>query len=137
LQCERPDDAWAHFNECLRIHRHVYQYARSSNDKHPIHLEVSCVLHQLGCVGFAQGSYATANEMFYSEREILVKLEEASLDQDSTSSDRIHQARLTNLTWLKKVRQESVIASGFLQSKQMLVLPLLVSLVCKGVRLRE
>lgn len=84
--------------ECLRIRRHVYSYARSAKDKNPTHLEVSCVLHELGCVGFALGRYSQSKEMFSSEREILMKLEEGLI-----SGDRIHQARLTNLTWLKKV----------------------------------
>ena len=84
--------------ECLRIRRHVYCYAQTSKDENPIHLEIACVLHELGCVGFAQGSYAQSKEMFVSEKEILVKLEEAL-----APSDRIRQARLTNLTWLRKV----------------------------------
>ena len=100
MQRERFDDAWCHFSECLRIRRHVYAYARSPKDENPIHLEVSCVLHELGCVGFAQGRFSQSNEMFSAEREILKKLEEVA-----GSSDRIHKARLTNLTWLRKVRK--------------------------------
>jgi hypothetical protein len=38
--------------------------------------------------------------MFSAEREILKRLEEAA-----GSSDRTHKARLTNLTWLRKVRR--------------------------------
>ncbi|KAL7522556.1 hypothetical protein ACHAWX_007296 [Stephanocyclus meneghinianus] len=100
LQRERFDDAWCHFSECLRIRRHVYAYARSPKDENPIHLEVSCVLHELGCVGFAQGRFSQSHEMFSAEREILKRLEEVA-----GSSDRIHKARLTNLTWLRKVRK--------------------------------
>ena len=77
----------------------MYAYAQSSKDEDPVHFEVSCVLHELGHVGFAQNRYAQSREMFSSEREILEKLEEAT-----TSSDRIHQAIYTNLTWLRKVR---------------------------------
>lgn len=88
--------------ECLRIRRHVYAYARSLKDKNPIHLEVSCVLHELGSVGFAQQCYTKAKEMFSLEKEILVKLEEA-VTNNMAHPLRIHQARLTNLTWLKKV----------------------------------
>ena len=88
--------------ECLQIRRHVYGYARSLKDANPIHLEVSCVLHELGCVGFAQQCYSKAKEMFSLEREILVKLEEA-VTNNTAHPLRIHQARLTNLTWLRKV----------------------------------
>ncbi|KAL3805929.1 hypothetical protein HJC23_007890 [Cyclotella cryptica] len=100
LQRERFDDAWSHFSECLRIRRHVYAYARSPKDENPIHLEVSCVLHELGSVAFVQGRFTQSNEMFCAEREILKRLEEAI-----GFSDRIHKARLTNLTWLRKVRK--------------------------------
>lgn len=102
LQREKLEDARLHYLECLRIRRYVYSYAQTSKDKNPIHLEIACVLHELGCVSFAQGSYAQSKDMFVSEKEILMKLEEAL-----TPSDRIRQARLTNLTWLRKVSLSS------------------------------
>ena len=95
------------FYECLRIRRHVYAYARptvnsESEDTNPVHLEVSCVLHELSSVGFAQKRFAQTMDMLIAERCILEKLEE----QSSTHSERIHQARLTNLTWLRKCAKE-------------------------------
>ncbi|KAL7507833.1 hypothetical protein ACHAXN_004946 [Cyclotella atomus] len=68
LQQERFDDAWLHFTETLRIRRHVYSYSRSPKDSNPVHMEVSCVLHELGCVGFARGSYAESKDMFSQEK---------------------------------------------------------------------
>lgn len=89
------------FYECLKIRRHVYAYARvgcSSEETNPTHLEVSCVLHELGSVGFSQKRYSKAMEMLLAERAILERLEE----QSAAHNDRLYQARLTNLTWLKK-----------------------------------
>ena len=97
LQQNRFNDAWLHFMETLRIRRHVYSYARSAEDTNPVHLEVSCVLHELGCVAFAQGSFGQSKDMFSSEKDILVKL------LGSSSNGRIKQARVTNITWLRKV----------------------------------
>ena len=104
LQREQLDQAWLHFSECLRIRRHVYAYARtvgSAKDANPIHLEVSCVLHELGGVGFAQKRFPQSMEMLQSEHDILEKLEETT-----TRSERLYQARLTNLTWLRKCAKE-------------------------------
>jgi tetratricopeptide (TPR) repeat protein len=105
LQREQLDHAWLNFSECLRIRRHVYAYARpvgsTSKDKNPTHLEVSCVLHELGGVAFAQGRFSQSMEMLQSERIILERLEEAT-----TQTERLYQARLTNLTWLRKCAKE-------------------------------
>ena len=111
LQREQFDQAWLHFSECLRIRRHVYAYARpvvagSSEEKddsidNPTHLEVSCVLHELGRVAFALGRVAHALDMLNSERGILQRLEETS-----TQIEQLFQARLTNLTWLRKCAKE-------------------------------
>eukprot|EP00581_Thalassiosira_minuscula_P002637 CAMPEP_0183743682 /NCGR_PEP_ID=MMETSP0737-20130205/65340_1 /TAXON_ID=385413 /ORGANISM="Thalassiosira miniscula, Strain CCMP1093" /LENGTH=1249 /DNA_ID=CAMNT_0025979307 /DNA_START=695 /DNA_END=4444 /DNA_ORIENTATION=- len=98
-QREQLDEAWLHFYECLRIRRHVYAYARQATDgSNPIHLEVSCVLHELGAVGFGQKRFSQSIEMLQAEREILEKLDE--------QTERVHQARLTNLTWLRKCAKE-------------------------------
>eukprot|EP00529_Nitzschia_sp_RCC80_P007269 CAMPEP_0113493324 /NCGR_PEP_ID=MMETSP0014_2-20120614/28534_1 /TAXON_ID=2857 /ORGANISM="Nitzschia sp." /LENGTH=1368 /DNA_ID=CAMNT_0000387185 /DNA_START=104 /DNA_END=4210 /DNA_ORIENTATION=- /assembly_acc=CAM_ASM_000159 len=99
LQREQWDDAWSHMSDCLRIRRNVYAYAKpvGSDGEDPTHLEVSCVMHELACVAFAQEYYTKALEMLNSERSILERLEEAS-----DHSERIYQARLTNLTWLRK-----------------------------------
>jgi len=106
-QREQLEDAWIHFSECLRIRRHVYAYAKpvetpEENCKDPIHIEVSCCLHELGCVAYAQGRHAQSLAMLQAERSILEKLEESS----STQAERLHQARLTNLTWLRKCAKE-------------------------------
>lgn len=115
LQREQLDEAWLHFSECLRIRRHVYAYARqagvvdamvsakrkSSADTNPIHLEVSVVLHELGTVGFAQRRFSQAFQMLLEERAILENLSETT-----SHSNRIYQARLTCLTWLRKCAKE-------------------------------
>mgnify|MGYP005847741093 CR=1 FL=1 len=107
LQRDQLKQAWIHFSECLRIRRHVYAYARpmeTSDGKasgDPLHLEVSCVLHELGSVAFAQGLFSQALEMLLAERSILEKLEGSSMHVD-----RLLQSRLTNLTWLRKCAKE-------------------------------
>lgn len=107
-QREQYDEAWRHFSECLRIRRSVYAYARphdtaeESNIKSdPLHLEVSVVVHELGCVAFAQGRFSQSLSMLQAERTILQKLKDAS-----TQTERLRQAMLTNLTWLKKCAKE-------------------------------
>jgi len=100
VQREQLDDAWRSFYECLRIRRHVYAYAASSEDTNPIHLEVSCVLHELASVGFAQKRFSQSMEMLKAERTILETLEERS------HNERIYQARFTNLTWSIKCAKE-------------------------------
>ncbi|KAL3905137.1 MAG: hypothetical protein SGILL_009799 [Bacillariaceae sp.] len=105
LQREQWDRSWLHFSECLRIRRSVYAYARpvgGDKDKDPTHLEVSCVLHELARVAVAQHYFQKAMDTLKSERDILQKLEETS----DHHSERLYQARLTNLTWLKKVAKE-------------------------------
>ena len=105
LQRNILDTAWLCFHECLRIRRHVYAYAcpaeNSSVDSNPIHFEVSCVLHELGCVGLAQKGFSQSMKMLEAERAILVRLAETA-----TQNERIFQARLTNLTWLRKCAKE-------------------------------
>ena len=100
-QREQLDAAWVHFSECLRMRRAVYAYAKSDQSgEDPIHLEVSVVLHELGCVAIAQGRYTQALKMFQSERHILENIEV------SVHRERLYQARLTNLTWLRKCAKE-------------------------------
>jgi tetratricopeptide (TPR) repeat protein len=106
LQREQWEQAWLHFSECLRIRKSVYAYARpvcdDEADAFPTHLEVSCVLHELARVASSQGYYSQALETLKSERIILQRLEEAS----DHHNERIYQARLTNLTWLRKCAKE-------------------------------
>eukprot|EP00986_Skeletonema_menzelii_P016585 scaffold15100_cov130-Skeletonema_menzelii.AAC.2 len=116
LQREQFDEAYLHFSECLRIRRHVYAYARqvgaiggveisgtrkSSVNANPVHLEISVVLHELGIVGFAQRRFSQAFQMLLEERSILENLHEIT-----SHSNRIYQARLTCLTWLRKCAKE-------------------------------
>jgi tetratricopeptide (TPR) repeat protein len=96
FQREQLEQAWLHFSECLRARRHVYAYSQGN------HLEVSSVLHELGCVAFAQKRLTKACEMLTAEKAILVQLYETS-----SQRDRLFQARLTNLTWLRKCAKES------------------------------
>lgn len=105
-QCEQLEQAWDHFSECLRIRRHVYAYTRpiqgsAEVDDNPTHLEVSCVLHELGCVAFAQGRFSQSCEMLKAEGGILERLEETS-----TQTESLFQARLTNLTWRRKCAKQ-------------------------------
>jgi tetratricopeptide (TPR) repeat protein len=99
FQREQLDEAWTHFSECLRARRHVYDFSQGN------HLEVSTVIHELGCVALAQKSIAKAREMLEEEKGILDQL------FDSTSNhqhrQRLLQARLTNLTWLRKCAKEN------------------------------
>ncbi|CAB9501885.1 NB-ARC domain [Seminavis robusta] len=102
FQREQFEQAWIHFSECLRIRRHVYAYAREvssdgAEETNPLHLEVSCVLHELGCVAFAQTRFPQAMSMLQAERSILQNLEDST-----TQTERLRQALLTNLTWLRK-----------------------------------
>ena len=91
FQREQLEEAWLHFSECLRARRHVYSYSQGN------HLEVSTVLHELGCVALTQKRTAKAEEMLSAEGEILDQLYESS-----SQRERIFQARLTNLSWLRK-----------------------------------
>ena len=95
FQREQYEQAWEHFSECLRARKQVYSYSQGN------HLEVSSVLHKLGSVAFAQGYITKACEMLTSEKEILDQLSETS------RPERLLQARLTNLTWLKKCAKAS------------------------------
>jgi tetratricopeptide (TPR) repeat protein len=105
VQCDDFEQAWSHYSECLRIRRHVYAYARPcSTDKNlnPTHLEIACVLHELAHVAFAQGRFSQSKEMLQAEGAILERLQETM----STPMERLFQARLTNLTWLRKCSKE-------------------------------
>ena len=93
FQREQFEQAWVHFSECLRARRHIYAYSQGS------HLEVSSVLHKLGCVAFAQKRFSKAYEMLTAEMEILDELSDSR-------PQRLLQARLTNLTWLRKCAKE-------------------------------
>ena len=97
LQREQLDEAWLHYSECLRIRRHVYAYA-----KHGV-LDLSVVLHELGVVAFAQKRFSKAFQVLLEEREILENLNETASE---SHSNRIYQARLTCLTWLRKCAKE-------------------------------
>lgn len=98
FQCDQLNEAWTHFSECLLARRHVYEFSQGN------HLEVSSVIHELGCVAFAQKSIAKAREMLAEEKAILDQL------FDSTSNhqhrQRLLQARLNNLSWLRKCAKE-------------------------------
>lgn len=104
-EAQSLDNAWRCFHECLRIRRHVYAYAsplcHSADDTNPIHLEVSCVLHELGAVGYSQKRFTQSMKMLDAERAIL-----SALAEISPRNERIYQARLTNLTWLRKCTKE-------------------------------
>jgi tetratricopeptide (TPR) repeat protein len=95
FQREQYEQAWDRFFECLRARRQVYAYSQGN------HLEVSSVLHKLGCVAFVQKRIAKACEMLMAEKDILVQLSESS-----ERPERLVQARLTNLTWLRKCAKE-------------------------------
>ena len=111
LACQREQlkQAWIHFSECLRIRSQVYAYAKhnitgedgaDSKTTFPIHLEVSVVLHELGCVAYAQNRYPQSLKMLQAERDILENIEA------SVHAERLLQARLTNLPWLRKCAKE-------------------------------
>jgi len=105
IQREQWEQAWMHFSDCIRIRRIVYAYARpvgGKNDEDPTHLEISCVLHELARVAFSQGYFKQAMNTLKSERVILERLDETA----DHRAERIHQARLTNLTWLRKCAKE-------------------------------
>eukprot|EP00588_Corethron_pennatum_P012599 CAMPEP_0194276572 /NCGR_PEP_ID=MMETSP0169-20130528/9126_1 /TAXON_ID=218684 /ORGANISM="Corethron pennatum, Strain L29A3" /LENGTH=1199 /DNA_ID=CAMNT_0039020315 /DNA_START=42 /DNA_END=3641 /DNA_ORIENTATION=+ len=89
---EQFEQAWIHYSECLRARRHVYAYSQGN------HLEVSSTLHELGCVAYSQNRIGKAAEMLHAEKEILNQLCEAN----SAQQQQMLQARLTNLTWLRK-----------------------------------
>ena len=96
FQREQFEQAWLHYNECLRIRRHVYSYARPAGSRdNPSHLEISCVLHERGRVRFAEKNFQAAREELNSERVILDRLVETMVQ-----SERLFQARLNNVTYL-------------------------------------
>lgn len=95
FQRAQYEQAWLHFSDCLRTRRHVYAYSQGN------HLEVSSVLHKLGCVAFAQKRISKACEMLTAEKEVLDQLH-----LTSSRPERLLHARLTNLTWLRKCAKE-------------------------------
>jgi tetratricopeptide (TPR) repeat protein len=97
FQREQYEQAWLHFSECLRARRHVYAFSQGN------HLEVSSVYHELGCVAFAQKRFSRAAEMLSAEKVILDRLYDTSSERQR---ERLLQARLTNLTWLRKCAKE-------------------------------
>ena len=102
LQRERVEDAKRHFIDCLLIRRHVYAYASGPCNANPTHLEVACVLHEIGRVEFSNTRFSQSMDMFKDEKIILERLMEAS----TNDGVRIYQARLNNLTWLRKCAKE-------------------------------
>jgi len=96
FQREQLENAWIHYSECLRARQHVYAYLQGN------HLEVSSTLHELGRVAYSQNRSEKAIEMLHAEKEILDQLCETSTQRQS-----MLQARLTNLTWLRKCAKES------------------------------
>ena len=95
FQREQLGQAWQCYSECLRARRHVYAYVQGN------HLEVSSVLHELAHVAFTQQLIPKAKEMLQSEKKILDQICE-----NSSHHQRMLQARLTNLTWLRKCAKE-------------------------------
>lgn len=103
-QRDNLQQAWVCFSDCLRMRRLVYAYARAQSDnseENPAHLDVSSVLHELGRVAFNQHTMKSALSMLNAEKSVLERLYETA------PTERIMQARLTNLTWLKKCFQET------------------------------
>lgn len=95
FQREHYEQAWDHFTECLRARRHIYAYSQGN------HLDVSTVLHELGCVAFAQKRFDVACELLTSEKIVLNQLHDTS-----SQREQIVQALLTNLSWLRKCAKE-------------------------------
>ena len=106
-QREQWEQASSHFSACLSIRRNVYAYARpvGRDDEYPmpIHLEISCVLHEIARISFAQGYFNQAVATLKSERVILKRLEETS----DHPMEKIRRSRMTNLTWLRKCAKET------------------------------
>ena len=104
-QREQWEQAGLHFSACLMIRRNVYAYARpvgGEDEENPTHLEVSCVLHEIARIAFAQSYLQQAVVTLRAERVILERLEETF----EYHSERIYQSRMTNLTWLRKCAKE-------------------------------
>mmetsp|Transcript_10113 Transcript_10113/g.24541 ORF Transcript_10113/g.24541 Transcript_10113/m.24541 type:complete len:1333 (+) Transcript_10113:157-4155(+) len=104
-QREQWEQASLHFSACLMIRRNVYAYARpvgGEDEENPTHLEVSCVLHEIARIAFAQSYFQQAVATLRAERVILERLEETS----EHYTERIYQSRMTNLTWLRKCAKE-------------------------------
>eukprot|EP00536_Pseudo-nitzschia_multiseries_P009807 jgi/Psemu1/325781/estExt_fgenesh1_pg.C_2850001 len=104
-QREQWEQAGLHFAACLVIRRNVYAYAKpvgAEDEENPTHLEISCVLHEIARVGFAQSYFTQAIATLQAERSILKRLEETS----EHHTEKIYQGRMTNLTWLRKCAKE-------------------------------
>lgn len=104
-QREQWEQAGLHFSACLVIRRNVYAYAKPvaiEDEENPTHLEVSCVLHEIARVAFAQLYFTQAIATLKAERLILERLDETS----EHHTEKIYQSRMTNLTWLRKCAKE-------------------------------
>ena len=105
LQREQFEQARLHFSACLVIRRNVYAYAKpvgAEDEENPTHLEISCVLHEIARIAFAQSYFPQAVTTLKSEKLILERLEETS----DHHTEKIYQSRMTNLTWLRKCAKE-------------------------------
>jgi tetratricopeptide (TPR) repeat protein len=104
-QREQWEQAGLHFSACLVIRRNVYAYAKpvgAEDEENPTHLEVSCVLHEIARIGFAQSYFSQAVATLKAEKVILERLDETS----EHHTEKIYQSRMTNLTWLRKCAKE-------------------------------
>ncbi len=104
-QREQWEQAGLHFSACLVIRRNVYAYAKpvgAEDEENPTHLEISCVLHEIARIAFAQSYFPQAVTTLKSEKVILERLEETS----DHHTEKIYQSRMTNLTWLRKCAKE-------------------------------
>ncbi len=104
-QREQWEQAGLHFSACLVIRRNVYAYAKpvgAEDEENPTHLEISCVLHEIARIAFAQLYFPQAVATLKSEKIILERLEETS----DHHLEKIYQSRMTNLTWLRKCAKE-------------------------------
>ena len=135
-QREQWEQAYNHFFACLCIRRNVYAYARpvgKEDEENPTHLEISCVLHELACMAFAQGYFSQAVGTLKSERIILARLEETS----DHHTEKIYQNRLTNLTWLRKCAKgmgEEEMATEYSNERSSLKQSILTNIKKVGVK---
>jgi tetratricopeptide (TPR) repeat protein len=105
-QREQWEQAGLHFSACLVIRRNVYAYAKPvgrEDEENPTHLEVSCVLHEVARIAFAQSYFSQAVATLKAEKVILERL----VETDDHHLEKIYQSRMTNLTWLRKCAKET------------------------------
>ena len=96
MQLEQYNDAWEHFSDCLRSRKIIYSYSQGT------HFEIASTQHQLARVAFAQNKIEVASEMLQAEKAVLDQLYETTGE-----CERLLQALLTNLTWLRKCAKET------------------------------